>query len=128
MKAITQFLSFCIVSLLAGGMQAQAALRTPQEAPPAQTQGSGQEAGAGRMQGPRGGRFPGVFGKLTAIHDQSIDITKEDGTVVTVKFSDTTRFRKDRADAKLSDLKVGDTVFVRGEENRGPHVERGDDW
>ncbi|HTQ60661.1 MAG TPA: DUF5666 domain-containing protein [Candidatus Solibacter sp.] len=57
------------------------------------------------------------MGKLTAVHDQSLEITNQEGTVVTVKITDSTRFRKDRADAKLSDFKVGDFVFVRGEEN-----------
>jgi preprotein translocase subunit YajC len=58
-----------------------------------------------------------VFGKLTAIHDQSIEITSQNGDVVTIKISGTTQFRKDREAAKLSDFKVGDIVFVRGEEN-----------
>ena len=51
------------------------------------------------------------------VHEQSIEITGRTGESVTVKISDSTRFRKDRQDAKLSDFKVGDTVFVRGEEN-----------
>jgi hypothetical protein len=54
---------------------------------------------------------------LTAVHDQSIEITRQDGSVVTVKISGSTQFRKEREAAKLSDFKVGDTVFVRGEEN-----------
>lgn len=117
MTIITKVLSFSIVSLLAGGIQLQAVPCAPQDPPPAQTHGSAQDASAPRMQGPRGGMRPGVFGKLTAVHDQSIEITDPEGIVVTVKISDATRFRKDRADARLSDFKVGDVVFVRGEEN-----------
>jgi hypothetical protein len=54
---------------------------------------------------------------LTAVHDQSIEITGSSGDAVTVKISGSTQFRKDGEAAKLSDLKVGDIVFVRGEEN-----------
>jgi len=57
------------------------------------------------------------MGKLTAVHDQSLEITRQDGSVVTVKISGSTQFRKEREAAKLSDFKVGDVVFVRGEEN-----------
>ena len=83
------------------------------------TQNPGASQGAGSAQTPgRGGeRRPGVFGKLTAVHEQSIEITKQDGSVVTVKISGSTQFRKEREAAKLSDFKVGDTVFVRGTEN-----------
>lgn len=67
---------------------------------------------------PRGGdRRPGLFGKLTAIHDQFIEIATQSGDTVTVKISGNTQFRKEREAAKPGDFKVGDTVFVRGEEN-----------
>ncbi|HXY01441.1 MAG TPA: DUF5666 domain-containing protein [Candidatus Limnocylindrales bacterium] len=77
--------------------------------PPAQ---SGQ-AGPGR--GQEGGR--GLFGKITAIHDGVIEITRPDGQVVSVKVTEQTEFRKDREAAKITDFKVGDTVMVRGDEN-----------
>jgi hypothetical protein len=54
---------------------------------------------------------------LTAVHDQSVEITGSSGDAVTVKISGSTQFRKDGEAARLSDLKVGDIVFVRGEEN-----------
>jgi preprotein translocase subunit YajC len=95
----------------------EAAARAPQDAPPAQAPGSAQGAGGPQTQGRGGERRPGVFGKLTAVHGQSVEITKQDGTVVTVKISGSTQFRKEREAAKLSDFKVGDVVFVRGEEN-----------
>ncbi len=40
-----------------------------------------------------------------------------DGTTVSVKVTEKTEYRKDRQSAKLADFKVGDMVFVRGEEN-----------
>jgi len=59
----------------------------------------------------------GTLGKITAINSGSIEITRPDGTSLTVKLTDQTEFRKDRQPAKLADFKVGDLVFVRGAEN-----------
>ena len=59
----------------------------------------------------------GVAGKITAIANGSMQLTRPDGTSVTVKLTDATEFRKDRQPAKMADFKVGDMVFVRGEEN-----------
>src|SRR6202008_3922567 len=42
---------------------------------------------------------------------------KPDGATVTVKITDKTEYRKERQSAKLEDFKVGDVVFVRGQEN-----------
>jgi len=42
-----------------------------------------------------------------------------DGSTAQVQVSDKTRYRKDRQDAHLSDFKVGDSVFVRGEQKDG---------
>ncbi|HXJ06645.1 MAG TPA: DUF5666 domain-containing protein [Candidatus Acidoferrum sp.] len=117
MKAIKAFLSFSVLSFFAMGMQAKAELRSPQEPPPAQNPGTAPSAAAPQTQGRGAERRPGVFGKLSAIHGQSIEITTQNNDVVTVKISASTQFRKDRQEAKLSDLKVGDLVFVRGEEN-----------
>jgi hypothetical protein len=75
------------------------------------------QQGGGGGQGPGGERRPGLFGKVTAIHDQSIELSTPDGNTVTVKISGDTQFRKDRESAKLSDFKVGDMVGVRGQEN-----------
>jgi len=114
MKVIARFLPVSSIFLLAAAMHEAA---QPQQDPPSQqnpgaAQGSNAPQGAGR-----GERRPGVFGKLTAVHDQSIEITRPDGTVATVKISGSTQFRKAREAAKLSDFKVGDEVFVRGQEN-----------
>jgi hypothetical protein len=115
MKAIAKILSGSLFYLLALGIVAEA--RPLQEVPPAQTAGSAQGAGAKQTPGRSGERRPGLFGKLTAVHDQSVEIARQGGDTVTVKISGSTQFRKEGAAAKLSDLKAGDIVFVRGEEN-----------
>jgi preprotein translocase subunit YajC len=115
MKVIARFLSASLLCLLAAAAQAEA--RNLPEAPPPQNPGAAQGAGAAQTQGRGGERRPGVFGKLTAVHDQSFEITRQDGSVATVKISGSTQFRKEGQDAKVGDFKVGDTVFVRGEEN-----------
>jgi Domain of unknown function (DUF5666) len=75
-------------------------------------------APAPQQQGRRGqgGERP-LFGKITAMRDGAMDITGQDGQVVTVKVTAQTEFRKDREPAKAADFKVGDTVFVRGDPN-----------
>jgi hypothetical protein len=57
------------------------------------------------------------MGKITAINKGAIELAKPDGATVTVKITDKTEYRKDRQSARLEDFKVGDVVFVRGEEN-----------
>jgi hypothetical protein len=115
MKAIPDFLIGLLICLFLAVMRAAA--QSPQEAPPPQNPPATQGTNPAQTPGRGGERRPGVFGKLTAVHDQSIEITRQDGSVVTVKISGSTQFRKDRESTKLSDFKVGDTVFVRGQEN-----------
>ncbi len=69
--------------------------------------------GAPQQRGER--RGPTVAGTITAISADSMMLKTFDGRAATVKLSDSTRYRKDMQEAKLSDFKVGDTVFVRGE-------------
>ena len=61
-------------------------------------------------------RMP-LFGKITAIHDSTIELSNPNGEAVTVKLTPQTEFRKDRQPAKRSDFKVGDVIAVRGQEN-----------
>src|SRR6266852_1817944 len=61
-------------------------------------------------------RMP-LFGKITAIHNASLEISNANGDNVTVKITSQTEFRKDRQPAKRSDFKVGDVIAVRGQEN-----------
>jgi len=98
----------CLLLFLATHLVAQ----DPPPPPPA----AGQQAAAPEGPG-RGMGRPGLFGKITAIDGQTLQIATRDGQTVTVKVTADTQFRKDREAAKLSDFKVGDTVGVRGDEN-----------
>ena len=69
----------------------------------------GQEGGEGQ-------RLP-LFGKITAVKGNSLQILDVNGETVTVNLTGKTEFRKDRQPAKRSDFKVGDVIIVRGEEN-----------
>jgi Domain of unknown function (DUF5666) len=97
--------SFLLLSLVGLGVTMARAQDEPAEPP--------QQQGPGR--GAQGGRP--VFGKITAVHDGSLEISNPDGQAVTIKITPQTEFRKDRQPAKLSDFKVGDMVFVRGDQN-----------
>lgn len=80
---------------------------------------AGQEsATTAAQQGEQNGerRMP-LFGKITAVHQDSFEIANPDGQTVTVKLTKGTEFRKDRQAVKRSDFKVGDLVIVRGQEN-----------
>lgn len=74
--------------------------------------------------GPRGrmGAFvgQGTAGNITAINGDTLTLKTIAGTE-TVKTTGDTMFRRDREAAKLSDFKVGDTVFVAGDKT-------GDTW
>jgi hypothetical protein len=85
-------------------------------------QQGGAPQGAVVMQGPGEGRGRPVIGKITAIKDGTLELAKPDGSSVTVKITDKTEFRKDRQNAKLSDFKVGDMVFVRADEDQSQGV------
>jgi hypothetical protein len=58
-----------------------------------------------------------LFGKITAVHEGSLDVMDTNGDTVSVKISGQTEFRKDRQPAKRTDFKVGDIIVVRGQEN-----------
>jgi len=71
-------------------------------------------------EGPHHGhRGPGVFGTITAIDNGKITVKTPDGETAQVATSDQTQYRKDRQPAALADFKVGDEIFVRGEQNNG---------
>ena len=67
--------------------------------------------------GPGDERRMPLFGKITAIHNATIEISDATGATVTIKLTPQTEFRKDRQAAKRSDFKVGDVIAVRGQEN-----------
>src|SRR5260221_3840874 len=91
----------------------------PPDSPPTpqdQTQGPPPAGDGGpHGEGVRKGQVPP--GKTTAIHDNSLQLAKPDGSTITVYLTDKTEFRKDRQPAKLADFKVGDFVMASGEEN-----------
>jgi len=89
--------------------------QTPAPAAPSQEQGAVPAAGQRRITNDGPGQP--LLGKITAINKGSLELTRPDGTTATVKLTDKTEYRKDRQGAKLADFKVGDLVFVRGEEN-----------
>ncbi|HET6929533.1 MAG TPA: DUF5666 domain-containing protein [Candidatus Acidoferrum sp.] len=106
---------FYLLSFLYLAMGVASPAQTP-AAPQDQVQGppAGGDRGS-RHGGAREGR--GTIGKITAIHGNSLQVLRPDGSTVTVNLTDKTEYRKDRQPARLSDFKVGDFVMVRGEEN-----------
>ncbi len=111
LKTRTIAIAFGFLLLAAAAARTQDS--TPVQQPPA-APGAGRSGGQSQ-EGQRG--RPPLFGKITAIHSDSIEITRADNTSATVKFSDKTQYRKDRQEAKRTDFKVGDMIFVRGEED-----------
>src|SRR5437868_12247230 len=68
-------------------------------------------------QAPADERRVPLFGKITAIHERSLELANPNGEPVIVTLTPKTEFRKDRQPAKRTDFKVGDIIIVRGEEN-----------
>jgi len=101
--------SFLFLSI---GIATPAQTPDPQSAP--QDQAQGPPPGS-RHGGAREGH--GTIGKITAIHGNSLQIARPDGSSVTINLTDKTEYRKDRQPAQLSDFKVGDFVMARGDEN-----------
>jgi Cu/Ag efflux protein CusF len=63
-----------------------------------------------------GGDFRrGAFGEVTEISGSTLKIKLPNGSIGTINTTANTRYRKDEQEAKFSDFKVGDHVFVRGE-------------
>ncbi len=86
-------------------------------APAAKGQEQGPALAERLTQRPEDGRDLPLIGKITAINKGSLELAKPDGSTATVKITDKTEFHRDRQGAKWGDFKVGDMVFVRGEEN-----------
>jgi hypothetical protein len=79
---------------------------------PAPPSGEARKGPDGSTRGQQG-RGRGLFGKISALQSDSIEVTRPDGTKISVKLTASTEFRKEREPAKLSDFKVGDNVVVR---------------
>lgn len=80
-----------------------------------QTPPGPRQEGERPRQGMRGGfQGRGVGGTITEIKPDGFVLKSMAGKTVTVKTTDKTQFMNGREAAKLSDLKVGDTVAVQG--------------
>lgn len=73
--------------------------------------GGGEGRGPMAVLGPNGG---GTAGTVTAINGNEITIKNEQGETYKIATSPNTHFRKQRDEARLSDIKVGDTVMAAG--------------
>ncbi len=58
---------------------------------------------------------PRLGGEITKIDGNTITVTGRDDQTITVKVDDSTKYKKDDSDVKLSDLKVGDEIMIHGE-------------
>src|SRR4029077_4619838 len=113
-----KFSVFALTLLLAG----TAALCHAQE--PSSTDQQQLPAQQDQRQSRRGQRDTSgqLVGKITSMKSGSLDLTKDDGTTVAVKLTEKTEFRKDRQPAKMGDFKIGDMVFLRGDQNQDQTV------
>ena len=107
-RILTLILLSSLWTLAQDTPQAPADAQAPPQAQQGQQQGNWQ-----------GHRFQGTGGEITAITSNSITLKTRDGETAQVSLSDKTQYRKGREDAKFSDFKVGDMVFVRGEQKDG---------
>jgi uncharacterized protein DUF5666 len=116
-------LTLAMLCLLPNWVHSGALLAQKPPQAPVVTEAPGSAQGdASQEHGPRGtreGRGRPVFGKISAIGSDSIEVTGPDGTKVTLKLTSSTEFRKDRQPAKLADFKVGDPVVVRTDQADG---------
>src|SRR5580698_1934178 len=99
-----------LFAALSGGSVHAAAITAP-----AASRANSAQDQAPPQGGPDERRLP-LFGKITAIHDNSMDVLDTNGDTISVKFNGQTQFRKDRQPAKRNDFKVGDVILVRGQE------------
>jgi len=99
MRATLSFSLALCLSVLAFG----------QDAPPPQGSGRGGGRGQGQFRD-----LTRVTGTIVSINGDQLVIKPESGDNVNVKLDSDIHFRKDRAEAKLSDFKVGDHVLAAG--------------
>ena len=64
-------------------------------------------------------RGPGIAGTITAVDGGKITVKTADGQTAQIGTSGETQFRKDRQSVTLADFKVGDQIFVRGDQKDG---------
>jgi len=105
MKLFVKF--FFLITILSALLVCSQAQEPAQEASPRPHRQGGQ-VGSGDLR-------RGAFGEVTEISGFTLKIKLPSGAIGTVNTSANTRFRKDEREAKLSDFKAGDRIFVRGE-------------
>jgi len=114
-------LALAAMFLLPGlGLPRAVLAQEPEQAPNVMWAPGGIAQGAGgRERGQRQGRGRPVFGKISAIQSDSIQVTGPDGNEVRLKLTSSTEYRKDWQPANLADFKVGDPVMVRTDQPDG---------
>jgi len=121
MKA--RLLVFSVAAVSAVAIAAVPSGRAQSQEPDAGQEPSGppivMQGGPEGSQGVWQGRGRPIFGKITGIQGDSIEIADQDGTKSLVKLTSSTEFRKDRQPAKIGDFKVGDMVIVRTNQESG---------
>ena len=83
----------------------------PAQNEPDQGSPNGRGSGMAGMLGPNGG---GTAGTVSAISGNEITVKSEQGETYRIATSPNTHFRKDREEARLSDIKVGDIIMAGG--------------
>jgi hypothetical protein len=96
--------------MLAQDSSAQTGLQQP---PPQPDHGQGRGEGMGMGMGGFMGMSP-TMGTVTAIAGSEITMKNEQGEAYKVATSANTHFRKDRDEAKISDIHVGDVIVAAG--------------
>src|SRR5882724_627620 len=121
MKAPFLVLSFAVASILTIAYTPFAGAQAPQNDANQEPAGAPEATQGGPEVSRWGGegRGRGVFGKISALQADSIEVTGQDGTKVSIKVTRSTEFRKDRQPAKIGDFKVGDMVMVRTDQSGG---------
>jgi hypothetical protein len=105
---IRSFNRLCLIALASATLS----LTLPaiaQDGPPGGMQGGGMQGGGGMGMG------RGVRGTVTAIHGKQATIKTDEGDVYTVITGDNTRVFKDREQAAVTDIHVGDMLMAGGE-------------
>ena len=105
------FIAALLMMILVPSGRAQSQQPNTDAAPPEPptTMQSEPDASPGKQQG----RGRPLFGKISAIQNDAMEITRQEGTKVFIKLTSSTEFRKERQPAKIGDFKVGDAVIVR---------------
>jgi hypothetical protein len=110
MQVFTPRITRLALCLAISALPASPAL-SAQDAP--QQQGQGWQ-GRGQGGGMFGAGMNGTEGTVTAISGGEISLKNEQGEAYKVETGPNTRFRKDRDEARLADIRVGDVIMAAG--------------